>query len=484
MKVKRRIPHPATMFFLLTLGVILLSWIFDIYGLRVFHPQTGEEVRVQSLLSPEGIRWMLRHVVSNFTGFAPLGMTIVAMFGMGVARHSGLIDACIRRWSGRNRRPQHIVLCVILTGLLSNVVGDAGYILLLPIAALLFQAVGLSPVGGIVVAYVSVSCGYSANLLLSTLDPLLAATTREVADTADISFGRSGPLCNYYFLATSVGVLACVLYTVTYRHLLPRLRRKEPPIPNEPWRLLSHKERRAMTTAWIAGGSYTLLLVLLTCTPYGILRGVSGGLIHSPFLAALLFLLSFGIGLMGMVYGFAAGRYRTDGDVIEGLGESMRSLGGYFVMAFFASQMIACLEHSRLDYCWAIWGADHLASTQLSGLGTLILFIMFTAAVNLLMVSASTKWTFMAFIFLPLLADKGIAPDVTQCAFRIGDSATNAITPFLYYMPLVLTYLQQHHPKATYATLLSYTWRYSLCVLLAWTLLFIGWFLSGWPLGL
>ena len=164
-------PHPATMFFLLTLGVIFLSWIFDVYGLSVRLPQTGEEIRVQSLLSPEGIRWLLRHVVTNFTGFAPLGLVIVAMFGIGVAQHSGFIDACIRKGiRGRGRNPWHIVLSVIVLGLLSNVVGDAGYIILLPIAATLFHSVGLHPVGGIIAAYVSVSCGYSANILLSTLD--------------------------------------------------------------------------------------------------------------------------------------------------------------------------------------------------------------------------------------------------------------------------------------------------------------------------
>ena len=188
-------PHPATMFFLLTLAVIFLSWIFDVYGLSVLQPETREEIRVQSLLSPEGIRWLLRHVVTNFTGFAPLGLVIVAMFGIGVAQHSGFIDACIRRGVRRNRDPWRIILWVILLGLLSNVVGDAGYIILLPIAATLFHSAGLHPIGGIITAYVSVSCGYSANVLLSTLDPMIAATTQEAADAANIAPGQTGPLC-------------------------------------------------------------------------------------------------------------------------------------------------------------------------------------------------------------------------------------------------------------------------------------------------
>lgn len=477
-------PHPATMFFLLTLAVIFLSWIFDIYGLSVLQPQTGEEIRVQSLLSPEGVRWMLRHVITNFTGFAPLGLVIVAMFGIGVAQHSGFIDACIRRGVRRQRDPWRIILLVIISGILSNVVGDAGYIILLPIAATLFQSVGLHPIGGIITAYVSVSCGYSANMFLSTLDPMIAAATQEAADMANIAPGQTGPLCNYYFLFASTFLLAYIIYYITRKFLLPHLGEYEGDISFNGYKQLSRKERRAMLSAVIVGLFYVSIILWATFSSWGILRSVNGGLIRSPFIVGILFLLSFGIGLMGMVYGFASGRYRTDGDVIEGLTQPMKLLGVYFVIAFFASQMFACFEYSRLDKCIAIMGADLLTSVRLGSLWTLILFIFFTALVNLIMVSATAKWTFMSFIFVPVLAGMGISPDMTQCAFRIGDSATNAITPFLFYMPLVLTYMQQYDKQSTYGSLLRYTWRYSLVILLAWTALFVLWYISGLPLGL
>lgn len=477
-------PHPATMFFLLTLAVIFLSWIFDIYGLSVLQPQTGEEIRVQSLLSPEGVRWMLRHVITNFTGFAPLGLVIVAMFGIGVAQHSGFIDACIRKGVRRQRDPWRIILLVIISGILSNVVGDAGYIILLPIAATLFQSVGLHPIGGIITAYVSVSCGYSANMFLSTLDPMIAAATQEAADMANIAPGQTGPLCNYYFLFASTFLLAYIIYYITRKCLLPHLGEYEGDISFNGYKQLSRKERRAMLSAVIVGLFYVSIILWATFSSWGILRSVNGGLIRSPFIVGILFLLSFGIGLMGMVYGFASGRYRTDGDVIEGLTQPMKLLGVYFVIAFFASQMFACFEYSRLDKCIAIMGADLLTSVRLGSLWTLIMFIFFTALVNLIMVSATAKWTFMSFIFVPVLAGMGISPDMTQCAFRIGDSATNAITPFLFYMPLVLTYMQQYDKQSTYGSLLRYTWRYSLVILLAWTALFVLWYISGLPLGL
>ena len=485
MKSKWHMPHPATMFLLLTLVVIFISWIFDIYGLSVSLPQTGEEIRVQSLLSPEGIRWLLRHVVTNFTGFAPLGLVIVAMFGIGVAQHSGFIDACIRKSVRKQRQnPWRIVTCVIILGLLSNVVGDAGYIILIPIAATLFLSVGLHPIGGIITAYVSVSCGYSANILLSTLDPLIATTTQEAADQTNVSLGKIGPLSDYYFLFVSTFLLIFLIYYITRKNLLPALGDYMENVNFLGYKQLSRKERRAILGAFVVGLLYVMLILWATFSSWGILRGVNGGLIHSPFIVGILFLLSFGIGLMGMVYGFASGRYRTDGDVIEGLTQPMKLLGVYFVIAFFAAQMFACFEYSHLDKCIAILGADLLSSLRLGSLWILILFILFTALINLIMVSATSKWAFMSFIFVPVLAGMGISPDVTQCAYRIGDSATNAITPFMFYMPLVLTYMQQYGKQSTYGSLLKYTWRYSLAILLAWTALFILWYITGLPLGL
>ncbi len=480
-----RIPHPATMFFVLTLAVVFLSWICDVYGLSAVHPQTGEEIRVQSLLSPEGVRWLLRNVVTNFTGFAPLGLVIVAMSGIGVAQHSGFIDACIRRSTGLRQHPSRVILCVIGLGLLSNVAGDAGYILLLPVAATLFQSAGLHPVAGIITAYVSVACGYSANLFLGTIDPMLASVTLEAADAAGITpGGQAGPMCNYYFFFASTLLLAAVIYGVTRRSLLVKLGDYRGEVRCGGYKPLSRKERRALICALAVACIYAAVVLLATFAPWGILRGVDGGLIRSPFMEGILFLLSLGIGLTGMVYGFISGRYRTDRDVIDGLTQPLSLLAVYFVIVFFASQMFACFQYSRLDECLSIMSAEALLSVEAGRVGTLLLFILLTAAVNLIMVSATAKWSFMAFIFVPVLAALGISPDAVQCAFRIGDSATNALTPFMFYVPLVLACMQQYDRRSTYASLLGCTWRYSLAILLAWMLLFVVWRVAGLPLGL
>lgn len=472
------------MFLLLMLAVVFLSWIFDVYAVSVSHPQTGEEIHVQSLLSPEGIRWMLRNVVTNFTGFAPLGMVIVAMFGIGVGQHSGFIEACIRFGLRRNSTSWSIVALVIVLGLLSNVVGDAGYIILLPIAATLFHSVGLHPVAGIITSFVSVSCGYSANLMLSTLDPLLAVYTQEAADIANVSLEGVGPLCNYFFFAVSTPLLALTIYYITRRHLLPSLGRYVGNVHINDYKQLSQKERRAMTGAVVVGLIYTLVIIFATFSPWGILSSVNGGLIRSPFIEGILFLLSFGIGLMGTIYGFASGRYRSDSDVIDGFTYPMKLLGTYFVIAFFAAQMFACFDYSHLDKCIAIMGANLLSSVRLDAIWILIMFIFFTALVNLIMVSATAKWVFFSFIFIPFFAELGVSPSMVQCAYRIGDSATNCVTPFLFYMPLVLTYMQQYDKRVTYGTLMKLTWRYSLYILLVWTMLFVLWYAFELPLGL
>ncbi len=485
MKPKYYALHPASMYLISTIAIAVLSWIFDIYELSAVRPDTGENIRVQSLLSPEGIRWALRHAVTNFTDFAPLGMVVVAMFGIGLVQHSGFMEACIRKWMGNQRRPRSVVLGIIVTGLLFNVIGDTGYIVLLPIAAILFSAVGLHPMGGIIVGYVSVACGYSANIFISTMDPIIAATTQEAANRATLSAAQAGPLCNYYFFAASTLLLAVVIYWITCKVLLPSLGEYKKDGGNGgSLKKLSHKENRAMSGALCVGIIYWAIILWGTFSPWGILRGVGGGLLRSPFIAGALFLFSVGMGLMGVVYGFASGRYRKETDVVDGFIYPMRLLGIYLVITFFASQMFAFFDYSQIDECIVIISSEIFSTIDMCNWGVLISFIFFVALINLVMVSATSKWAVMSYLFIPILTSKGIAPDMVQCAFRIGDSATNAITPFMFYLPFVLACMEKYDKSSNYISLLKYTWKYSIAILLAWIMLFIIWRIIDLPLGL
>ncbi len=477
-------PHPASMFFFLAVVIVFCSWIFNIYGLSVIHPHTGAEIHVQSLLSPEGIRWSIRNVVTNFTGFAPLGMVMVAMLGIGVAEDSGFLSAAIRTGMKGRQKHSSVILWIILLGTLSNVIGDAGYIILIPIAAILFQYAGMSPVAGIITAYVSVACGYSANVALSTLDPIIARTTQEASLMADTYEGNIGPLSNYYFMLASTFLITGVIYYITRRYLVKETGSytgRETALVTKP---LSQKERRALHFSLLIGVVFLTLVAIATFSPWGILRGITGGMTRSPFIMGILFLISFGAGMMGTIYGLSSGKYRSDRDIVNGLAKPMRQLGVYFVIAFFAAQMFAFLDYSNLDTCLIIYTSRLVASTTLPPVIALLGFILFSALVNLIMVSATGKWSIMAFIFIPMFAGEGFTPDVLQCAFRIGDSVTNAITPFLFYMPLVLAYMQQYWKKSNYATLVRYTWRYTLWISVTWILFFLGWYYVGIPLGM
>ena len=474
--------QPATMYLLLTIVIILLSWIMEIYGQGIILPQSGEELKIQSLISPEGIRWLLRHIITNFTGFAPLGMVVVAMFGIGVAQHSGFIDVCMSSISKGRQSRKVAIWSVIILGILSNAIGDAGYIILLPLAASLFYHNKFHPIAGIITAYVSVACGYSANIVLSTMDPLLARISGEAAEVIGINQNQVGSLSNYIFMAISTFIIAIVIYFITIKKLIPQAAKWNTAVDEN--YSLSRKEHRALMISLIVGLAYLIIILFSTFSSFGILRGVSGNLMRSPFIMGILFLISFGLGLMGVVYGMCLGRYRSDADIIEGFTKPMHLIGLYLVIAFFAAQMFACLEYTHIDKYLTILGANLFYQIDLSPLSLLVAFIIFSAFINLIMVSATSKWGILSFIFIPMFSAIGIDPDMVQCAFRIGDSSTNAITPFLFYMPLVLAYMQQYNKQANYLTLLNYTWRYSLYTLVCWIILFIVWYITHLPLGL
>lgn len=475
------------MYLVLTLLIVFLSWIGEAYGYKVEHPQHGEWLRVQSLLSPEGIRWWLRHSIQNFTNFAPVGMSVMALFGLGVAQHAGFVEACIRGGIRRTIDQRLVVMGTIVLGLLSNALGDGGYILLLPLAAWVFKWVGLPPMAGLLTAYVSVAGGYSANVLLSTVDPLLAHITQETLLAVKEQPHNVGALANYYFMAASTLLLAGVIYLLTKRFLLhqfPTEATQPSPEVMPADSPLSKTERRGIKIALLVGLAYVAGIVALTFFPFGVLSSVNGGLMHSPFTAGILFLLALGIGLMGLAYGVSTGRYRSDSDVMEGLMHHIKQCSIYFVIVFFAAQMFACLDFSHLDRYLVVVCARALEGVCLHPTLALLGFVVGVGVANLLMVSATAKWQLLAPIFLPLFASMGVGAEVVQAAFRVGDSVTNTISPCLFYMPLVLTYMLQYDKQASYDFLLKHTWRYALCCGLAWVALLLLWYVAGIPMGL
>lgn len=474
--------HPATLFLLLTVLVVACSCVGEFYGLHFVLPMTGETVLVRNLLSAEGARWILRSVVSNFQTFEPVSMMVVAMIGVGIAEHSGLWEALLPMRSNRKRQ-RVAILSVIFIGLLSNVIGDANYILMLPLAAFVFRSSSLHPLAGVLTAFVATSAGYSANVIQTSVDAILASDTLDVAQWLNVPSAHVGSLCTSYFMAASVPLLTVVIYVMTQRYLIPLLGDYENSVPLRT-RVLSSQERRAVMVSLTGGAIFVLAVLIYTFSSLGIFRAVGGGLTRSPFMDGILFLIALVMGLMGVIYGFVSGRYSCDVDVVNGSISGLRLIAPFLLLAFFSAQLNACLTYSHLSQYFVVRITDWLSSLIVAPLSSLFWLAIVTALANLCMASAAGKWMLMSPLLLVPLHQAGIASEEALCAFRIGDSATNILSPVMSYLPVLLAFMQLYTHRFSMRFLWKCCMPFSLAIFTAWLLLFILWHMVGLPLGL
>jgi aminobenzoyl-glutamate transport protein len=477
------LPHPATLFASMAVLVVLLSWVTARLGFTVVHPGTGETVQAVNLLSVEGLHRILTGLVGNFTAFAPLGTVLVAMLGLAVAEGSGLIGAALRLLVLSAPR-RALTFAVVFAGIMSNTGGEIGYVLLVPMAALIFLAVGRHPLAGLAAAFAGVSGGYSANLLLGTLDPLLAGLSEEAARIVDAGY-TVNPACNWYFMASSTFVISGAGTFVTERIVIPRLGEYRGAGPNgtgvEP---LSAAERRGLWSAAAAAALFAAVLLLGTIPADGFLRHAeTGDLLRSPFMSGIVSLIFFGGLATGLAYGVAAGTFRSDSDVIRSMGKAMETLGTYLVLVFFAAQFVAFFGWTNLGLILAIEGADVLRSTGLGTVPLIIAFVVVSAGINLFMGSASAKWAIMAPVFVPMFMLLGYSPEFTQAAYRVGDSVTNIVSPMMSYFALIVAFIQRYDAEAGIGTVIATMLPYSVTFFLCWTVMLIVWVLMGLPLG-
>jgi aminobenzoyl-glutamate transport protein len=487
-RVGNALPDPTTLFALLALGIVVLSGIAAQFDLAVSHPTTGKLIEPVSLLSVDGLHRILTGLVTNFTSFAPLGTVLVAMIGIGVAEVSGLIGAVMRMLVLKSPRAL-LTPVVVFCGVLSNAASEVGYVLLVPLAALIFKAAGRHPVLGLTAAFAGVSGGYSANLVLGTIDPLLAGLSQEAARIIDPAYVVS-PAANYYFMFVSTFLITGLGWWVTERLVAPRLAGSEysgsasDAESDDLVKPLTPAEKRGLRYAAALFVVMTSLLVWGLLPADGFLREPgTGSVLHSPFLkgiVAIIFL--YGVGL-GAAYGVGAGTVKSDRDVIRGMSQQMSTLGGYMVLVFFAAQFVAFFNWTNLGLIMAVEGAQFLKTAGLHQVPLMLAFILLSATINLVMGSASAKWALMAPVFVPMFMLLGYPPEVTQTAYRVGDSVTNVISPMMSYFALIIAFVQRYVPKAGIGTLVSLMLPYSLTFLVGWSLLFIVWLLLGWPVG-
>jgi aminobenzoyl-glutamate transport protein len=476
------LPHPATLFALLALAVVVASGVAAWLGVEAKHPSTGAPIAPVSLLSIAGLHRILEGTVANFTGFAPLGTVLVALIGIGICESSGLIGAALRLFVlGAPRRL--LTAALVFAGVMSNAASEVGYVLLVPLAGILFRTVGRHPLVGMAAAFAGVSGGYSANLLLGTIDPLLAGLTQEAARIVLPGY-LVNPAANYYFMVVSTFLITALGTWVTERIAAPRLGDYTGGDGGAQLEPLTAAERRGLRFAGLAALALAGVALAGLLPASGFLRQAeTGSVIHSPFLSGIVTVIFLGGTLLGIAYGIGAGTVKSDADVVKGMSQQMSAMGGYLVLVFFAAQFVAFFNWTKLGLIVAVKGAEVLKAADLHAAPLFVAFIVLTSILNLAMGSASAKWAVMAPVFVPMFALLGYSPELTQVAYRVGDSVSNIVSPMMSYFALIIAFFQRYEPKAGLGTVVATMLPYTVVFLLGWTALFVVWLVAGLPIG-
>lgn len=484
-KVGNKLPDPSILFFLMCLGLAIITWIVSLFHITVKHPGTGDTIAIKSILSKDGLMMILNDAVKNFSEFPALGLVLAVMLGVGVAEKTDYFDKLMVQIVHKAPK-KFIVPVIILIGILGNAAGDAAPIVLPPLTAMVFIKLGYHPIAGLAMAYASAIGGFSANIMIGMSDALLYAftepATKIVSDNVHVNVAM-----NWYFIAASVLVLLPAVYWVTMRFVIPRLgsyddSNSDIQVDDENTGLTT-EENRAVFWANISFFIMIALLIILAIPQGSFLRNAKTGslLNDAPIIngVGLIILVLFLV--PGLVYGLMMKEFKNSKDLGKMLADSMSSMGSFIVIVFFAAQLLAFLEWSNLGVIVAVKGAALLQGQN--GIILILGIILLSVIINLLIGSASAKWGILAPIFIPMLMLVGFHPAFTQMLYRIGDSISNPITPMMPYLPLLLSYAQKYDNNMKLGSLLSSLMPYTIVLSIVWPLFMIIWYLLGWPLG-
>jgi len=486
-KAGNKIPDPALLFFWGLLLIWGLSALFSQFSFGLIHPVTLESVEVNNQLTGDSLAHFLANMVKTFTGFAPLGIVLVAMLGVGVADSSGFINTALKKML-RFTPAKLLTPMLILVAIVSHTAADAGYVLVIPLGGIIFHAAGRHPLVGIAAAFAGVSGGFSANFIPSGIDPLIAGFTQSAAQVLDPNY-IVNPLSNIYFTGLSSILIVAVGWWVTEKVIEPRLSKikidedaEEAPNLGE----ISETEGRAFNRALFAMLSGIALLIVLLIPESSPLRSSTGQLtaFDAPVMQSIVPLIFILFIIPGVVYGRMVGKFASNDDVIKSMSHTMGTMGSYIVMAFFCAQFLVAFSQSNIGVILALYGAQFLQYLNLPGQFTIVGLILLTAFVNLLVGSASAKWALIGPILVPMLMAVNISPELSQAAYRVGDSVSNIISPLMVFFPLVVVYCQRYVKSTGIGTLASMMMPFSIAMLIAWTLFLLAYWALGIPLGI
>lgn len=493
------LPHPVTLFALFAFGIVLLSALAQSFGLSVPDPRpvgargrsADGMIHAISLLGGNGIRWMFESIVHNFTSFAPLGTVLVSLLGVGVAEGSGLIKTAVRALILKAPRSL-VTFNLVLGGVLSNTASELGYVVLIPLGGYIFKSLGRHPLAGMAAAFAGVSGGYSANLLIGTIDPLLAGITQEAAQLIDPDYIVHAAV-NWYFMIASTFLISGLGTWITEKIVVPNLgdydeKYADETDPNDATDYLSPltpTEKRGLWGAFLSTAVLIIFFYFLVAPEGAVLRNPeTGEVLKSPFLKGVVTAIFIFFVVPGIAYGWITKAYRSDKDVIHAMAQAMSTLGLYIVIVFFAAQFISFFNWTNLGLIFAVKGAGWMQAMGFDGAMIFFPFILICGLINLSLGSASAQWAATAPIFVPMLMLLGYSPEVIQAAYRIGDSTTNLITPMMSYFGLILAFAYRFDKRVGVGTIISTMLPYSIFFLLGWAILFYTWvFLLGLPVG-
>ena len=486
--VGNRLPDPAILFLLLLVLTWIASAILSPVEFAEVDPRSGEPLRIANQLTGAALATFLVQLVPTFTGFAPLGVVLVALLGVGVAEKTGFINAGLKLILGRTS-PSLLTPMLILAAIVSHTAADAGYVLVIPLGGVIFYAAGRHPLAGISAAFAGVSGGFSANFIPSGIDPLLQGFTQQAAQIFDAE-RMVNPLSNLGFTALSSLLVIGVGWYLTDRVIEPRL--ADTAVDGDPEQMpkmeeLTDADRRGFLAgvgAMVAG----LVVLTLWALPEGSsLRDPENSSLTSfraPLMGMMVPLIFLLFLIPGVVHGYVAGTVKTHRDIVKGMTAAMGTMSYYLVMAFFAAQFIAAFNNSNVGLLIALKGANFLRDLALPPQITIVGIILLTSVVNIFVGSASAKWALLSSIFVPMLMSLGIAPELTQAAYRVGDSVTNIVTPLMPYFPLVVVFCQRYVKSTGIGTVASLMLPYCVVLLVTWTLFLIAYWIIGLPLGI
>ncbi len=485
------LPHPVILFAIFALAVVVISAICAALGVSA----TGDlvsggelketTVTAVSLLTKEGLAYMFTSAVNNFTTYAPLGMVLVAMLGVGVAEKSGMINSLLKNVV-RVTPAKLLTPMIVFLGVMSNIASDAGYVILIPLGAMMFRACGRHPIAGLAAAFAGVSGGFSANLLVGTLDPLLAGITQAAVSILDPSYNVQ-VMGNYFFMFVSTFLITILGTIITDKVIEPRLGSYSGELNDEEDLSLmevSAQEKKALRNAGIAALIFVALIVIACIPANSFFRDAEGALLgNTPLVSSLVTLIALLFFIPGTAYGLTAGTFKNGHDVAGAMSKAMADMGSFLALAFVSAQFIKYFEYTKLGTIIALAGASFLKSINIGLIPLMVIFVLFSAFMNLFMGSASAKWNILAPVFVPMFMLLGYSPELCQLAYRVGDSCTNIITPMMTYYAVIIIFAQRYDKKAGIGTITATMLPYSIGFLVCWTILLIIWLSIGLPIG-